>query len=111
VEDNSVSVLELETLKTLLRSHGLDGLDDDIGHWYFVNVPGNQFTTVEVHKCMSSLLIMCRSQINSVQRPCDIQVCLHSFVIVLYIVGSKWHSAVFCVIQICLVQYHAGAII
>jgi hypothetical protein len=56
VEDNSMSVLELETLKILLVSHDFNGLCDDIGHWYFVNdVPGNQFTTIEVHYFMSSV--------------------------------------------------------
>ena len=43
VEDDSVSVLKLEIFKSLLVCHGFNSLDDDIGHWDFVNdVVGNQ---------------------------------------------------------------------
>ena len=67
MEDDSLSLLEVETLKTLPVRNGFDSLDDDddIIHSYFVfDVSGNQFsTTNEVHKCMSSLLILCQAHI------------------------------------------------
>jgi hypothetical protein len=59
LEDDAMSVLELETLKTFGMSHGFDCLDDNVGHRCLVhNVPSDKFATVEVHKLMSSSLIL-----------------------------------------------------
>ena len=55
-------------------------------------VPTDKFTTIEVHHFVSSLLVLCWTHIDGVQRPCQIQVTLHSFVIGLYDIGYIWHS-------------------
>jgi hypothetical protein len=68
VVDESVSVFELGALETLLVSHVFESFYDDIGHWYLANdIPCDQLTTIEIHKFMTSLLLLCRAQINCVQ--------------------------------------------
>ena len=68
VEDNSMSVLKLETLKALRITGHADfyGLCDNVSKRYLVDddVLTNEFTTFEVHKVISSLLIVCRTQID-----------------------------------------------
>jgi hypothetical protein len=68
VVDDSVSVFELKALEALLVSHVFNSFDHDIGHGYLVNdIPCDQLTTIEIHKLMTSLLVLFRAQIDCIQ--------------------------------------------
>jgi hypothetical protein len=75
--DDSALVLQLKAFETLLVCRVFDSFvdDDSIGHWYLVNnVPCDRSTTIEVHKFMTSLLVLFGTQVDRVKRSCNIRV-------------------------------------
>ena len=103
MEDNSISVLKLETLKALVIGHGFDSLHDkNISHRYFAdNISSDKLTTnIEVHKFMSSLLVLCWTQIDSIQIVGTFKLVFT----VSWLACTDWHEHRICMTQ-CNVLY------